>query len=311
MKRAITVILLFSMPMMWSVIYSKEATPAEEVIGNILDDSSGGKPADKQNQTTPRNEAQVDRSGAIRPKDRPEKKSTAGNTSGRDKRAKSTGEEAPSQISSEEQSLLKTGIDFYNGGMYEHSLKKLGELIVKYPQGAFKDSSHSWMGKAHMKLYRYDDAIKEFSAIPPDSGEYPTALFYTGESYLMKGDQISAIENFEKVYSRFPQSMLSDKALLNAGKLYLSQNKGAQALDSAVRLIKYYKDRDTIDDAYYLMAKVYEKDPGLKDVETARKIYRQFIKNGESDDRFGKSPLKKRVEEDLARIERTYFKLEK
>ena len=127
----------------------------------------------------------------------------------------------------------------------------------------------------------------------------------------MKGNQISSIEYYQRVQAQFPAHELADKALLNIGRLYLNQQKGAQALDSAVKIIKYYKDRDTVDDAYYLMGKVYEKDPRLKDIETARKIYRQFIKKGETDARFGKSPLKKRVQEDLQRIDKMYFKLEK
>jgi outer membrane protein assembly factor BamD (BamD/ComL family) len=160
-------------------------------------------------------------------------------------------------------------------------------------------------------MYRYDDAIKEFSALTAESGDYPASLYYAGESYQMKGDQISSIEYYQKVQAQFPSHELADKALLNMGRLYLNQKKGAQALDSAVRIIKYYKDRDTIDDAYYLIGKVYEKDPRFKDVETARKIYKKFITKGESDARFGKSPLLVRVREDLQRIEKTYFKMEK
>jgi hypothetical protein len=78
-----------------------------------------------------------------------------------------------------------------------------------------------------------------------------------------------------------------------------------------VNVLKLYKGKDTVDDAYYLMGKVYEKDPLLKDIETARRIFRQFIKKGETDERFGRSPLRKRVQEDLQRIDKMYFKMEK
>ena len=289
---------------------AKDPKQTEDVISNILNEASGDTVTDKK-KTPSGSEATVDRIDKIDPKTTSDRKGRPGSIPGRDKKSESTGEEAAPQISNEEQVLLKTGIDFYNSGLYEHALKKFKELGAKFPKSALLDGSHSWMGKANLKLYKYDDAIKEFFAIPADSIEYPGAIFYTGESHLMKGDQISALENFEKVYSRFPQNELADKALLNAGKLYLNQNKGAQALDSAVKLIKYYKDRDTIDDAYYLLAKVYETDARLKDIETARKIYKLFIKKGEADERFGKSPLRKRVEQDLARIERLYFKMER
>ena len=314
MKQACIFILLFVLFVTGTDAFAIEAREAEEIIKSILEDDTSG-------EKSPDSAAPGAKRAPDTEKTVPKKKNTAAPSvvserkpaavSGRDRRGTAKEEEKAPQISSEEQALFKTGIDFYNSGLYEHSLKKFQELAAKFPQGSFKDGSRSWMGRVYLKLYRYDEAIKEFSAVPKDSGEYPSAVFHLGESYLMKGDQISAIENFEKVYMQSPQNELADKALLSAGKLYLSQNKGAQALDSVVKLIKYYKDRDTIDDAYYLMAKIYEQDVRFKDVETARKIYRQFLKKGESDERFGKSPLRKRVLEDLARIEKIYFRMER
>jgi TolA-binding protein len=289
---------------------ARESKQPGDVISNILNEEAGEKAPDKKKPSPVNSEPAGGREkiDSLKPS---RKKGASDSVQGGDKKGESGGEETPPQISSEEQVLFKTGVDFYNSGLYEHAQKKFQELAAKFPKSPLLDGSHAWLGKSNLKLYKYDDAIKEFSAIPADSAEYPAAVFFTGESFQMKGDQLSAIENFERVYSRFPQNELADKALLNAGKLYLNQNKGAQSLDAAVKLIKYYKDRDTIDDAYYLLAKIFENDAKLKDIETARKIYRLFIKKGETDERFGKSPLKKRVEQDLARIERTYFKFER
>ncbi|OHD64034.1 MAG: hypothetical protein A2176_05420 [Spirochaetes bacterium RBG_13_51_14] len=292
-------------------LIAQDYSKTEEIINEILTETPGGNTPDMKKAGQPDDSAAEKRKGgATNDSATAEKKAAPASTSGPEKKNSTSGEKSSPTVTSEEAVLLKTGIDFFNSGLYEHSLKKFQELVTKYPQGTFKDSARFWLGKIQLRLYRYDDAIKEFSAVSPDSGDYPASIYYSGESCQMKGDQISSIEYYQRVYAQFPVHELADKALLNIGRLYMNQKKGPQALDSAVKLVKNYKDRDTVDDAYYLMGNIYEKDPLLKDIEIARKIYRQFIKNGSTDDRFGKSPLKKRVQEDLARIEKMYFKME-
>jgi TolA-binding protein len=303
LKGIIIVIALCAVSLSGTGVFAGGAGKTEDIIKDILNDSSGGNSTSVKQAPDKKKDA----AGAMNPSGRkPVVRNAPGGTKGL-----SSGQEAAPQVSNEEQVLLKTGIDFYNSGMYDFALKNFRELVTRFPQSALKDISDMWMGRVYLKQYKYDDAIKEFSMIPPDSGEYPSAVFYRGEGFMMKGETASAIESFEKVYMQFPQHELADKAVLAAGRLYLNQQKGEQALAAAVRIIKYYKDRSTIDAAYYLIGKVYEKDPRLKDIETARRVYRQFIKKGETDERFGKSPLKKRVEQDLARIERNYFKMER
>ena len=311
MKHIILLIMLCAIPSLGRELavqlIAKDFTQTEDIINNILKEESDGKPADakKADAVKP---VVPEKKEAAPPAD--DKKAAPDAGPMKEKKGSVAKEETAPRVTNEEQVLLKTGIDFYNNGLYEHSLKKFQDLSAKFPQGTFKDSVRFWMGKIYLKQYRYDDAIREFSSVTAESGDYPASLYYAGESLLMKGNQISSIEYYQRVQAQFPAHELADKALLNIGRLYLNQQKGAQALDSAVKIIKSYKDRDTVDDAYYMMGKVYEKDPKLKDIETARKIYRQFIKKGDTDPRFGKSPLKKRVQEDLRRIDKMYFKLE-
>jgi TolA-binding protein len=285
---------------------TKEGGQAEEIIETILSDGSEEKPADADKKPAPDGTGgKTDGNASSDMKKTPDA-APAGN-----KKTADTKQDAAPKVTTEEEVLLRTGIDFYKNGMYDASLRKFQELGGKFPKGALKESAGFWAGRVMARLYRYDDAIREFSAVTPESGDYQASLFFIGECYQMKGDRVASIEYYQKVYSLFPSRDLADKALLNIGKLYLDQQKGPQALDSAVRLVKEYKDRDTVDDAYYLMGKIYEKDPRLKDVETARRIYRQFIKKAETDPQFANSPLKKKVADDLARIEKMYFKMEK
>jgi TolA-binding protein len=311
-KRAIVAILLLAQPVfvqgMGAALLAKDEQKTEEIINNILNESTDEKPAEA-GKTVPAEAATPEKKEGAAPTN--EKKTNPMPVPSRSKKDVPGKQERAPRVTNQEQVLFKTGVDFYNSGMYENSLKMFQDLGAKFPQGMLKDSAHFWMGKVYLKQYRYDDAVKELAAVSAESGDFPASIYYTGESYQMKGDQVASIEYYQRMQAQFPAHELADKALLNIGRLYLNQQKGTQALDSAVKIIKYYKDRDTVDDAYYLIGKVYEKDTRLKDIETARRVYQLFLKKSGTDDRFGSSPLKKRVEEDLRRIERLYFNMEK
>ena len=121
------------------------------------------------------------------------------------------------------------------------------------------------------------------NTINQESGEYPSALFFSGEIYLKKGDETGAIEYFYKVASLFHEHELADDSLIAISTIYLKNNKGNQALEAAIKVIKNYEKRETIDDAYFLMAQVFEKDAMLKDFGIARRIYKIFIKKADSE----------------------------
>jgi outer membrane protein assembly factor BamD (BamD/ComL family) len=214
--------------------------------------------------------------------------------------------------SSPDMMLLKTGIQLFNSSLPEAALNKFNELRTKYPQSSLRDIATIWSGKINLRLNRTDNAVKEFNSISEDSGEYPSALYHLGEAELIMDSKTKAIEYFYKLSSQYPEYELADKALINLTKIYLSEGKGDQSLESAVKIIKYYSDRDTIDDAYYFIGKIFEKDPHLKDIEIARKIYRIFLDKAKDDrnKHFWNSPLKGRVKSDLKYIEETYFKME-
>lgn len=208
--------------------------------------------------------------------------------------------------------LLKTGIQLFNLSQLEAALKKFNEVKTKYPQSSLRDIATIWTGKINLKLNRTDDAIKEFSSISENSGEYPSALYHLGEAELRIDSKTKAIEYYYKLSSQFPEYKFADKALIELTKIYISEGKGDQSLESAVKIIKQYPDRDTIDDAYYYVGKIFESDPHLKDVEIARKIYKIFLrKAGDVEEKhFWNSPLKGRVKRDLRYLEETYFKME-
>ena len=191
-------------------------------------------------------------------------------------------------------------------------LCRFTDLIKNYPSSQFLNNARMWAGKIYLKKYQYDDAIKQFEEVNEKSGEYPASLFYKAESFRYKGNSINAIEYYQKLSSSYPDNVLADKAILNSGKIYMNNNKGYQALESAIKIIRYYKNRETIDDAYYLIAKIYEKDPLLKDPEISRKFYKIIIKKSDQNQKyFADSPLIPAVKYDLDHLDKTYFKFEK
>lgn len=302
MKKLILLILVLSV----TTGYAKDFHKTEEMIENIIREENESTPARKESVTPKENIAGEDSSAEKTVTPEEEKKDVTGNADNEEQAAKNPA------MSGNDEILLKTGIQLYESGMYDHALSRFNDLIKNFSSSKFIDSARIWAGKIYIRKYDYDSAIREFNSIGEKSGEYPAALFYKGESLRIKGDTVAAIESYQKIPATWPDNELADNSILITGKLYLSSGKGYQSLDSALRIIRYYKNTESIDDAYYLVAKIYEKDPLLKDVEMARKFYRAFLKKADSGQKyFVDSPLKEIVKKDLDYLDKTYFRLER
>jgi TolA-binding protein len=285
MKKILTIIiLLLSAIRLWAM----ESRELEEIIKNIIDSNAYV------------NEKKVPPSG----------KSDSGLSSDKDTTEK-TKEDKGKSISfpSADEALLKSGIQLFEASLYANSRQKLEELKSKYPDSPYKDIASIWLSRILIESGKLDEAITMLKSINQESGEYPSALFFTGEIYLRKGEEPGAIEYFYKVASQSPDHYLADDSLIAISKIYLKNNKGNQALEAAIRVIKNYQKRETIDDAYFLIAQVFEKDAMLKDVGIARKLYKIFIKKAEVEKApfFNNSPLLSRVKNNLSNIESKYY----
>ena len=286
MKGYLSLPLLILIPLS---LFAKDLQKTEEIINTIL-----------------RNDIRVSR---------PEKDDSKGKDPGKDQKYPEKGKVSKSKEKKETTSdeiLYKIGIQNFNTELYEAAVKNFTELKSKFPQSDFRDNASIWSGKSHVKLGKYDEALKDFSSIAEGSGEYYASLFYQGDTYQRMGQNYRAVELYHRLASLHPTYELADDALIRTGYIYLQERKGKQALEAAITVIKRYSHQDMVDDAYYLIGKVYEKDPQLRDIEMARKIYKIFLKKAERGDRyFVNSPLRRRVSSDLKYIEASYFKLEK
>lgn len=206
--------------------------------------------------------------------------------------------------------LLKTGLSMFNSGSYTAAEKNFSKLISEYPDSPYTDTARIRLGQIYIKENEYDKAMETFAEVNEFSGEYPAALFDTGYCLNAKTDVTSAISCYQTVAYSFPDHELADDALVRAGLLFLQTGKGSEALSTFIDVVSKYKNRETVDESVFYMAKVYEQDAGLRDIERARDIYKLFLKKAAAGEKhFANSPLKERAERELARINSTYFRI--
>ncbi|TAL32213.1 MAG: outer membrane protein assembly factor BamD [Spirochaetes bacterium] len=289
--------------------YAKTQDRPEAIVKSILDGSieESAPPTEQKKTVKPAAKADAKpevKAGAKQP--------AVDAAQSRPARAKKEKSEDKLQPLPPDEVLLRTGIQLYTSGLYDAALVKFREIKAKYPESQFTDKASMWIGRIHLNAGKLDEAIKEFGTVPEDRGEYPASLYFIGDTSYRKGSTPAAIEHLVKLSAQFPEHELADDAYLLLGTIYLNEGKGGQALESATKIAKYYSKRETIDDAYFLMGQVFEKDPGLRDLESARRIYQIFLKKAREDKEpnFQNSPLLMRVEKDLRAIESTYFKME-
>ncbi len=211
-----------------------------------------------------------------------------------------------------DQLALKMGIELYNSRLFDRAMEKFSSIKKNYPNSPYSDAASIWTSRIFMDRGKYRQALEELSGIPEKSGEYPASLFLKGNVFKAQGQRIQAIESFKTVAALFPEHELADDALLHTAELYLQEKQGTQSLDAVLKIIKYYGDRETIDDAYYWLGAILLHDPVHKDVESARKVFKIFLKRaGDPANRhFHNSPLTDRASRDLQQIESTYFQEE-
>ena len=288
MKKTTALLLACAFALLWAAPGAAAGEQTEAIIKSIIEGKSAEAPAAEKKAPPTEKKAPVNATV---------------------KKEKSESPQAPPP----DELLLKTGIQLYGAGMTEAALARFRELKTKYPQSQFKDSASVWSGRIYYNANKLPEAVKEFTSVGEESGEYPAAVYHLAETHYRAGNTAAAIEHFYKVASQFPEHERADDAQLFCATIFLNEMKGAQALDAAVKIIRFYPDRETVDDAYYLIGKVYERDPTLRDMEIARRVYKSFLKkaNEEKTAPFANSPLKVRVERDLRAIEATYFKMER
>lgn len=209
----------------------------------------------------------------------------------------------------EDKILLESAVNYFSNGDYSSSLMKIDELLSTYPASLYLDQAIIIRAKILSKNGDYKNAAAELSKVSKESGEYPVSLYLLAEIYKNAKDTNHAREMFLKLASMFPANDLADDSLLNLGDIYLADGLSEKALETAAGIIKNYSDRETVDDAYFLLGKIFMQDKNLRDLQKARQVYKKFIFKAEveKDPYFLNSPLLNRVRINYDNLNKYYF----
>lgn len=282
---------------------------SSDIIRSILEDSvpvrkrPAAEPVQKMEAPAAVTPQPQDSTASVTPT-APAKRAAAGK-----RQKKKKGGELP-PAAGPDKTLLVTGINLLDAGNDPAAIEKFRQIKEKYPTGLYSDQASIWLARAYIKQGKYKEAVSETEKIPEDSGEYPAAVFLSGQIYSTQKQYDRALDAFYRISSRFPGHDLADNALIEAGKIYLSTKNGTQALAAASIVVKSYPDRETLPDAYFLIGQVLEKDPSMRDIEKARLVFKKFVYRAEVEeaDSFARSPLLERTKRELNYLDKNFFR---
>lgn len=190
----------------------------------------------------------------------------------------------------------------YDDRNWEIALQKLGEFKSRFPYSKFATTAELFMANAHFELEQFEEAAvaySQFVKLHPKNEDVDFAMFRVGESYWVEAPQdvdreqeytIKAIEEWQKLIARIPESPYSKKAqdLIEKGHrriagsyqfiadFYCKQEIWfACAFRNEVLIEKYPQYKDMHDKARQQAAKAFEKLAALKreDPESDKNIY--------------------------------------
>jgi tetratricopeptide (TPR) repeat protein len=106
---------------------------------------------------------------------------------------------------------------------FNEAIKKLKEVINKYPKTEASNYSYLFLGNSYYELEKYDDAINHYKIfhdrIKKNSDIKLLALDSLGHSYEAKGDIDNAIDYYSKIL-KIKNNYLSDVTYYNLGRCY-------------------------------------------------------------------------------------------
>jgi tetratricopeptide (TPR) repeat protein len=179
------------------------------------------------------------------------------------------------EIVKEGDKLLKTGN--FNGAVekYEKALESQGHFQI-----------YSQLGKAYIKLKKYDKAIGAFQKAVEDNPEHASAYNLMGRIQFALKKYDKAIENLETYVNLVENKVRKEKANEIISKSYYnlgSQKKEDGAYEQAVELLQNSADINNYDLAHFRLAEThYELGNYDKAIEHADKAlnYRKTVSKG-------------------------------
>jgi TolA-binding protein len=108
-----------------------------------------------------------------------------------------------------EDRAFNTASESFNLTAYPKAEREFGEFVQKFPASSRISEAILFQSEARLAQSNYDGAIQLLSSHQKDAGTNADAyVFWLGEAFGRKGDQLGAIQNFGKLLSDFPRSSL-------------------------------------------------------------------------------------------------------
>lgn len=103
----------------------------------------------------------------------------------------------------------RAALRLLQGRQFDEASKAFGDWITAYPSHALIDDAMYWQAEAHYALRRYREALERFEGVVgrfPDTARLPDALVKIGLCRRHLGDADGARESFQRVRAEFPGS---------------------------------------------------------------------------------------------------------
>jgi outer membrane protein assembly factor BamD len=200
---------------------------------------------------------------------------------------------------------FQRAMSLHESGKYAKAIESLERILFNFPSSEYVDDAQYWLGRAHLELKAYDQAIVEFDYLIRHFSNSPLledAFFYRARAYRLAapdydkdpGNINRAIRLFDEFLTRYPNSRYTDEVkneILNArdllarkelenGKIYEKLKETDAAMLYYEYVIDNYPETKSADEARYRRARLSE-EKGL--IDDALVTYRELI----DDERWG------------------------
>ena len=162
-----------------------------------------------------------------------------------------------------------------------NSMMKLGqnqqakEVLARIPDDGSEGSAEKWYESAEIARNTNNDAeltniLEHMRATSPHSPWLESALFTSGNMYLLRQDYDKAIDYYKEIHDRFPTSSKASYAHWKCAWLTYRQNRPEEAKKYFDQQIEFYPASNEVPNAMYWRGRMAEDD---KNYGLARSYY--------------------------------------
>lgn len=178
-----------------------------------------------------------------------------------------------------EEALYNLGLIYFDSGRYAVSRKRMMQLLNEYSPGEYTGVALYWIGESFSEEDRFQEAIAFLERAIEDNkaNTYRDYAIYSLASvYEKTGDYKSAVENYDQLLSRYPDSELTVQAQVRIGICYFRLKDYHSSILELNNPVLKNLPGDSYVEGIYLLANSYYR---VAEYENAEKTYLEIIDN--------------------------------